>query len=471
MIIKGAQRGGGKQLALHLLNARDNEHVQLHDLKGFVSDDLVGAMKEAYAVSKGTRCKQFLFSVSLNPPPAARVPVAAFEDALSRIEKATGLAGQPRAVVFHEKEGRRHCHAVYSRIDAGAMRAITLSHYKLKLRDISRSLYLEQGWQLPKGLMDSRARDPRAYTLAEYQQARRIGTDAGTLKAMMAECWATSDSRAAFARALQERGFTLARGERRGHVAVSPEGEVLSVARYTGKRAKEVRARLGEPDALPPVGEARAAAAAAMESARTRHIAEARRRHRDTMAPLEARRRAMTQAHRAERQRLAETQAQRRQAETLARSQRLNSGLRGLWDRVTGRHGQVQRRNRAEAQASLARDAARRQALIDAQLAARRRLQAEIQAVRDAQADLLRDLRTDRQHSRTRLEALREPAAAGAGRAARKRAGPTPRADSARSFDTAAGPEAAKPPESSRLRRLRRDRQAAPPPRGPERER
>ena len=65
MIIKASQRANASNLSRHLLNAQDNEHVELHDLRGFMSDDLHGALKEAEAISKGTRCRQFLFSVSL----------------------------------------------------------------------------------------------------------------------------------------------------------------------------------------------------------------------------------------------------------------------------------------------------------------------------------------------------------------------------------------------------------------------
>ena len=65
MILKASQRGGGKQLALHLLRTDENEHVETHEVRGFISQDLTGALKEAHAVSLGTRCKQFLFSVSL----------------------------------------------------------------------------------------------------------------------------------------------------------------------------------------------------------------------------------------------------------------------------------------------------------------------------------------------------------------------------------------------------------------------
>ena len=73
MILKGSQRGGAKQLGLHLLKTEENEHVELHDIRGFMSEDVVGALREAEAVSKGTKCKQFLFSVSLNPPETENV--------------------------------------------------------------------------------------------------------------------------------------------------------------------------------------------------------------------------------------------------------------------------------------------------------------------------------------------------------------------------------------------------------------
>jgi hypothetical protein len=61
MILKGNQRGGGKQLAAHLLKVEDNEHVHIHDLRGFMSDNLPSALHEAYAVSRGTAPSNFFF--------------------------------------------------------------------------------------------------------------------------------------------------------------------------------------------------------------------------------------------------------------------------------------------------------------------------------------------------------------------------------------------------------------------------
>jgi hypothetical protein len=304
MILKASQRGGGKQLALHLLRRDENEHVELHEIRGFVSEDLLGALQEAYAISKATRCKQFLFSVSLNPPPQERVDIRTFEEAIARIEEKNGLTGQPRAIVFHEKEGRRHAHAVWSRIDAKTMTARNLPFFKTKLRDLSRELYIENGWKMPRGLMNSREADPRNFTLAEWHQAKRAGRDARDLKSLLQECWAVSDSKAAFEQALKSRGFTLARGDRRGHVAISPEGEVFSVARAVGKKAKDVALRLGDPGKLPGVAEARAALAKDLTQTWQRHRQEAELEKRRALAPLDQKRAEIAASHRHERKRL-----------------------------------------------------------------------------------------------------------------------------------------------------------------------
>ncbi len=42
MILYGNQRGGAKNLALHLLKT-ENEQVDVHELRGFVSGNLVSA--------------------------------------------------------------------------------------------------------------------------------------------------------------------------------------------------------------------------------------------------------------------------------------------------------------------------------------------------------------------------------------------------------------------------------------------
>jgi len=397
MILKASQRGGAKELAVHLLRTDENEHVELHEVRGFVSDDLTEALKEAQAISQGTRCKQFLFSVSLNPPEDQNVKIETFENAIDRIEEKNGLTGQPRVVIFHEKEGRRHAHAVWSRIDAETMTARNLSHFKLKLRDISRELYLENDWQMPRGLVNSSDKDPRNFTLAEWQQAKRMGHHARDLKAMMQECWAVSDSKAAFTQALQERGLILAKGDRRGHVAVTHEGEVLSVARYVGKKTKEVTTKLGKPDDLASAENAKAQFAKDLRQTFQRHVDEAREQKRRALEPLEQRRKAMVRQQRNERAKLDQKQKARQEQEARTRSARLHSGMRGIWQRLSGDYGRIRKQNEHESYAAFQRDRRQRDALIFEQMRERRDLQAQIKTVRTRHALLFKEIRRDRQ--------------------------------------------------------------------------
>ncbi len=348
MILKASQRGGARDLAVHLLKP-ENEHVHVHEVRGFMSDDLPGALREAEAIAKGTRCRQFLFSVSLNPPQHEDVPVEAFERALESIEEHNGLTGQPRVVVFHEREGRRHCHAVWSRIDADTMTARPLPFFKNKLREVSKELYLEHGWQMPRGLLDSKARDPRNFTLEEWQMAKRAGWHAGELKALIQECWAVSYGRAAFSQALEERGLYLAKGDRRAHVALTFEGETISIPRALGKKSKEVAARLGAADDLPSVDQTRLRVAAEILPRIKGHIDEARARAAAELKPLNEQRLSMQAAHAAERAKLDAGQKARLEQETRERAARLRKGLAGLWDKMRGERAPTIERNQWEA--------------------------------------------------------------------------------------------------------------------------
>ena len=254
MIIKGSQRGNGAQLARHLMNVAENDHISVHEVRGFVAQNLHGAFNEADAISKGTRFKQSLFSVIVNPPSDKTVSVETFLDAINRTEEKLGLVGQPRAIVFHEKEGRRHAHAVWSRIDAAEMKAINMSFFKGKLNDLSREMYLENGWELPRGFRDQAYKNPLNFTLAEFQAAKRIGLDdPREIKQVFASAYQQSDSAKAFKAVLEDSGYYLARGDQRGLVAVDLHGQVYSVARYCGVKTKELRSKFGEPDNLASV--------------------------------------------------------------------------------------------------------------------------------------------------------------------------------------------------------------------------
>lgn len=395
MILKGSQRGGAKQLALHLLNTHDNEHAELHELRGFLSDDLAGAFQEAYAVSRGTRAKQFLFSLSLNPPPQAKVSIEAFEKAIDAAEERLGLSGQPRAIVFHEKEGRRHAHVVWSRIDAERMKAINMPFFKTRLREVSKELFIEHGWQMPRGFIESRERDPATYSLAEWQQAKRAGHDPKGLKAMFQECWAASDSGKAFGQALQARGFTLARGDRRGHVAVDYRGEVYAISKYVGVKAKDVQNRLGDAKELMSVPQAKAQIADRMSAMLRGHIKDAELRLQKQSAAFALRKTEFIGKQRDERSKLDKLHEERRTQESLERSQRFKKGFRGLWDRVSGTHTRIRKQNELETLQSWQRDRTEKEELIFRQLDERQLLHEQSKEMKKAHAQQVAELHHD----------------------------------------------------------------------------
>jgi len=382
MILVGNQRGGAHDLALHLMKD-ENDHVNVHEMRGFVSDDLEGALQEAYAISRATKCKQFLFSLSLNPPPNVEVSTQEFESAIERVETDLGLNGQPRAIVFHEKEGadgkvRRHAHAVWSRIDAEEMKAKQLSYSHMKLQEVARDLYLEHGWKMPEGLSKSGHADPRNFTHAQWQQARRQDKDPRELKTAMRDAWAISDSKVAFTHALQERGLYLARGDRRGFVAIDSKGEVYSLPKWAGVKTKDVRARLGEESALPSVSDTKAAIAKDMTSLMDRFEGELDQKAQAQKAALEKEKQELlTKQHqqRAQQKQLLEA---RQQAEAVQRQERFRTGVKAAWDHIRGEHKRIQKRNELEAYQALKRDQTAKDELIFSHIEQRNTLNARL---------------------------------------------------------------------------------------------
>lgn len=398
MILKGSERKNAAELARHLMNDRDNDHVELHQVRGFLSDDLAGALMEADAVSQGTRCRNFLFSLSLNPPEKETVPIEVFETAVELAEQRLGLDGQPRAIIFHEKDGRRHAHAVWSRIDADTMTARNLPFYKQRLTELSRELYLEHGWDMPRGLLDRALRNPLNFSREEWQQAKRAQIDPRLLKAGFQDCWNRSDNAEALQAALEEKGYFLARGDRRGVVALDWRGEAYALSRYCGVKAKDVEARLGDAKHLLSVAERQLWLADRMEGKLAAWAREEAARHEKQALALKFQREQMVQRQRAQRRELDTVQARRQEDEQRLRAARVPKGIRGLWGWVTGQNRKIRQQNELDAQRAQERDRKEREAMIQKQLAERRMLQGRVKAARVQQHDSMQELTREVTH-------------------------------------------------------------------------
>jgi hypothetical protein len=304
MIPFGSQRALGQDLATHLLNTQDNERMEVAQVRGAVARELHGAFAEWEAQAHTlTRCSNYLYSLSINPDQRqGRLTKEQYLDYIDRAENRLGLAGQPRAVVFHikkDKNGvpREHCHVVWSRIDAerGKARHMAFDHDKLMM--VTREFARDHGLTLPDGYYrdkgQERPKKNRQLSLYEKNQQDKGGLSKEQHIAQVTAAWQKRDTPRAFVRSLEDMGYILATGTR-DYVLVDLYGNMNSLPKLIedkNVRIKQVREFLAKEfpkDSLPNVDEARALAAghrAAMElfskgeERASREVTEQHRRH------------------------------------------------------------------------------------------------------------------------------------------------------------------------------------------------
>jgi hypothetical protein len=355
MIPKASQRGGGRQLATHLLNEFDNERVHIAEIRGAMAADLHGAFAEWRAQSGGTRCLKYLYSLSINPDPdQGPLTRAQYLDFIERTEKSLGLEGQPRALVFHIKHGREHCHAVWSRINVEKSRAVQLSHDRPKLMSVVREFARDHGLELPAGLRSkNRDRDQSRQereNLQENQQEERTGITKAQRRAEITAAWKESDSGKAFVLALERKGYFLARGDRRAYVVIDSLGEIHSLARYIdGVRTPALVARLAAAFPLDRLPDPKSAKEYARRKREAKLVfkrdfvqaAQARRTqllaaHQQRRAMLAKKRGTLEARHGAEREALREAHEDTERGIVATRLVRRSRGIIALLARVTG---------------------------------------------------------------------------------------------------------------------------------------
>ena len=365
MIPKASQRGLGQDLATHLQNAYDNEYVEIADLRGAVARDLHGAFAEwevcAHAM---TGCRNYLYSLSVNPDPAqGQLTRAQYLDYVDRAEAKLNLSGQPRAIVFHIKEGREHCHVVWSRIDAEHGKAVHQAFDHQKLMMVTREFAREHGLALPAGMTPDAGRargKKRRLSLYEKHQQDTTGLTKEERIAQVTEAWRRSDNARAFVRALEDLGYVLATGKR-PYVLVDLYGEMNALPKLIDDRAvrtKDLRAFLERdfpPESLPSVDEARALVAQHRQAiedfkkaqGQSDRVDALKRSQAERRRPLEAEQAAMRARHAFEKEQLGARQHGERRglqsafdAETkridLQRGGRRGTGLVAILARVSG---------------------------------------------------------------------------------------------------------------------------------------
>ena len=264
MIIKGKSRGNGGQLGQYLVTPGKNENVRVLEIRGVAAQDVPGAVLEMGALGDAARTEKPLYHAQISARAGERLTEEQSMRAVDLLEEKLGLSGQPRVVVIHEKKGREHIHVVWSRINLERMAAISDSHNYRKHEEVARALEREFGHEHVQGAhaeREGKPRPKRTPSRAEMQQAERSGLTPQQITEDVTALWRGTDSGKAFAAALADAGYVLARGDRRDFVIVDPKCGTHSLARrIEGVRVKDVRDRMVDVDTreLPNVAQAKA---------------------------------------------------------------------------------------------------------------------------------------------------------------------------------------------------------------------
>ena len=262
MIIKSTVRGNGAKLADYLLQDKKNDRVELLDMRGWTAATLKNALRLSEDIARTkTYCEKPFYHVSFRLPAGEALTPEQWQHCADTLEQRLGLDGHHRAMVMHTYKGEKHLHVVWDRIDEHTLKAVNLFQDRPKCKEVARALEKELGLQRVRDEKREPEKELAAPTRAEEQQARRKGQDLQEIRAAIREAWEKSENGKSFAEALDERGFTLAKGEKRDYVALDTQGGVYSIGkRTTGATAREVRAKLADLDRehVPTVAQARA---------------------------------------------------------------------------------------------------------------------------------------------------------------------------------------------------------------------
>lgn len=264
MIIKGNPAGSVKYWSRHLLRDDTNSRAEVVEISGLLAEDLPSALREMEAIADQSRCRgNFMYSANINPRDHEHLTPEQWKEAVDTLEKNLGLEGHQRVVVEHEKDGRVHRHVVWNRVDVETLRVADIGGnyytHERTARELEKKFDLEPTQSL-HGERREGGRPERTPELWEQRVASRSRIDPQEIKAELTELWHGTDSGKAFATALEERGYILAKGDRRDFCIVDHAGDPHSLARrIEDVRAKDLRERMADVDrdSLPTVAEAR----------------------------------------------------------------------------------------------------------------------------------------------------------------------------------------------------------------------
>ena len=282
MIAKGASRSGARQLAVYLMRVErwdTGEPAELLELRSPWAASIDGedrhhtadqasieAFRDWQTLVEGTKQgRDGLYHAEISPEAhyARDMTPEQWKRAADILGEELGLKEQPCAMVLHAgKDDRPHLHVVWQRTDVDTMKVISDSYNYIAHERASQRMELEFGQKMIPGKHAKRDRKkqkdfPRSQANhADHQQAERTPLTVEQRKEQITALRAAADTAQAFKGALEDAGFVLAKGDKRGFVLVDREGEVYSLSKQVqdikGKEFKAFMSSL-DPEKLPSV--------------------------------------------------------------------------------------------------------------------------------------------------------------------------------------------------------------------------
>lgn len=276
MIVKGRARSGAAQLAAYLLRDDGKERPVLVELWDG-GEDLHKAFVQWDAIGEATRGEKTLYHAQIAPEARYEMTPEQWKRAAEILAEELGMGDHPRAIVVHEGGKNPHAHVVFQRTDADTMTLWDDGYNYLKHEKASARMEREFAHEHVAGKHAKRDRQKQPElpkqeaTQADHQQAARTELTVDERKAQVTALRAASDNAQSFKNALQDAGYILAKGDKRGLVIVDEQGEVYSLSKQvTDLKGKDFKTFMEgmDPDKLPSVDAAKAVQAKLAEQAK-----------------------------------------------------------------------------------------------------------------------------------------------------------------------------------------------------------
>ena len=289
MIPRTATRGhsfkGAGLYYLHDRGAKTDERVAFTETRNLPTNDPHKGMKwMSYTAMNADNLKEqaggdrrgrkatagavYSFSLAWHPEqnPQREEMVSAADSLMEKL----GLADHQAVLVAHSDADHSHIHGIVNLVnpDNGKTAQVRMDH--LAMSKWAQSYEEEHGKVYCQARKENNAERERLQKLKkDKQQEQGLTGEFGKAAAgekkkevsgfvkhreqpvekapTVAELYERSDSGRAFKAALQEQGYTLAKGDRRGFVLVDQQGKISSLSRQLkGQRAKDIKARLND---------------------------------------------------------------------------------------------------------------------------------------------------------------------------------------------------------------------------------